>query len=50
MAGGYVDTARQELNYAVWAYVLMPEHIHLIVYARGRVQRVRIPSNDSKSQ
>ena len=26
----------QELNYALWAYVFMPEHVHLIVYPRER--------------
>jgi putative transposase len=31
-----IDAARQELNYAVWAYVFMPDHIHLIVWPRER--------------
>ena len=31
-----IDAARQELNYSVWAYVFMPDHIHLIVWPRDR--------------
>ncbi len=31
-----VDFARHELNYAVWAYVFMPDHVHLIVWPRAR--------------
>src|SRR5690606_13692612 len=26
--------AKQELNYAVWAYVFMPDHVHLVVCPR----------------
>src|SRR5262249_2061581 len=31
--------ARQELRFDLWAYVFMPEHVHLIVHPRG------VPSN-----
>jgi putative transposase len=27
-------TARIKRNFAVWAYVLMPEHVHLVIYPR----------------
>jgi putative transposase len=27
-----LDQSRQELQFCVWAYVLMPEHVHLIVF------------------
>ena len=26
-----LDVAREKLNFSLWAYVLMPEHVHLIV-------------------
>ncbi len=29
-----IGTARRELNYALWAYVFMPDHLHLIVCPR----------------
>lgn len=29
-----IDEAREELDFALWAYVFMPEHVHLIVYPR----------------
>ncbi|MCH8146602.1 MAG: transposase [Planctomycetes bacterium] len=29
-----IDTARRELAFDVWAYVLMPEHVHLLIYPR----------------
>ncbi len=32
-----IDAARTELDFAVWAYVFMPEHVHLIVYPRQPV-------------
>jgi putative transposase len=27
-----IDQARERLNLALWAYVFMPEHVHLIIY------------------
>lgn len=27
-----IENARRELHFALWAYVFMPEHAHLIVY------------------
>jgi putative transposase len=27
-----IDEARRELNFLLWAYVFMPEHVHLIIY------------------
>ncbi len=35
MAGAFlrtVDLASQELRFEVWAYVVMPEHIHLVIH------------------
>src|SRR5438094_609784 len=29
-----LDQARKELDFDVWAYVFMPEHVHLVVYPR----------------
>ena len=29
-----VDAARKKLDFALWAYVFMPEHIHTLVYPR----------------
>ena len=29
-----IDTARRELAFDVWAYVLMPDHVHLLIYPR----------------
>lgn len=29
-----IDTARKEHDFALWAYVFMPEHVHLIIYPR----------------
>jgi putative transposase len=32
-----INNARQEIDFALWAFVFMPEHIHLIVYPRNPV-------------
>jgi putative transposase len=32
-----IEEARRELKYWVWAYVFMPEHVHLIVCPQDRV-------------
>ncbi len=32
-----INNAREELNFSVWAYVFMPEHVHIIVYPRDRI-------------
>ena len=29
-----IETSRRELNYELWAYVLMPEHVHLLIRPR----------------
>jgi putative transposase len=29
-----IDQARRELDFALWAYVFMPEHVHLIIWPR----------------
>jgi putative transposase len=32
-----IDAARRDLNFALWAYVFMPEHAHLIVWPKEPV-------------
>ncbi|OHB79367.1 MAG: hypothetical protein A2V98_00630 [Planctomycetes bacterium RBG_16_64_12] len=34
--GSSLDAARSKLQFDLWAYVFMPEHVHLIVYPRRR--------------
>lgn len=29
-----IDAARNELEFDLWAYVIMPEHVHLIIYPK----------------
>src|SRR6266851_9558926 len=29
-----LDDARKDLDFFIWAYVFMPEHVHLIVYPK----------------
>jgi len=36
-----IDEARKELDFALWAYVFMPEHVHLLVWPRQPVYDVR---------
>ncbi len=31
-----INNAREALDFSVWAYVFMPEHVHLIVHPRKR--------------
>ena len=31
---GYLDVARRSLNFDLWAYVVMPEHTHILVRPR----------------
>jgi putative transposase len=35
-----IEAARAKLEFAVWAYVFMPDHAHLIVCPRQRVYKV----------
>ena len=37
-----LDAARQRRNFALWAYVIMPEHVHVIVWPREPVYEVRL--------
>jgi putative transposase len=32
-----IHTARHELDFALWAYVFMPDHVHLIVFPRSNI-------------
>src|SRR5260370_17509601 len=36
------ESARGRRNLALWAYVIMPEHIHIIVYPRDPVYKVSL--------
>lgn len=36
------DLARHRLDLSIWAYVIMPEHVHLLVYPRA--QHYRMPA------
>jgi putative transposase len=35
-----IDAARSVLDFALWAYVFMPEHVHLIVWPRKPVYEI----------
>jgi putative transposase len=35
-----VNEARQEFDFALWAYVFMPEHVHLLIWPRQPVYQV----------
>jgi putative transposase len=35
-----LDVARKELGFQLWAYVLMPNHVHLLVYPRNSGDRM----------
>jgi REP element-mobilizing transposase RayT len=35
-----IEKARTKLNVAVWAYVIMPEHVHLLICSREAVYDV----------
>ncbi len=37
-----LDKARQKLEFLLWAYVFMPEHVHLVVYPKQPVYDIRI--------
>lgn len=35
-----IDEARRELDFALWAYVFMPDHAHLIVWPRQKIYEI----------
>jgi putative transposase len=37
-----LESARQRLNLALWAYVIMPEHVHVLVYPRDPIYKVAL--------
>ena len=37
-----LDSARRRLQLALWAYVIMPEHVHVIVWPRERDYQIRL--------
>lgn|SRR5262245_31533619 len=36
-----IDAARIQYDFALWAYVFMPEHVHLLIYPRRPVYDIR---------
>ena len=36
-----INDARAKLDFALWAYVFMPEHVHLMIYPRRPVYDIR---------
>jgi len=36
-----INQAREKLQFALWAYVFMPEHVHLIVYPKQAIYDIR---------
>jgi len=36
-----INQVRDELNLAIWAYVIMPEHVHLLMLPRNREYEMR---------
>src|SRR5688572_29228015 len=43
-----IDRARDKLNFHVWAYVVMPEHAHVLVYPTERVYEISDVLNSIK--
>jgi putative transposase len=37
-----IDEARKELQFALWAYVFMPEHVHLLVYPKETIYDISL--------
>jgi putative transposase len=37
-----LDQARRRRNFLLWAYVIMPEHVHVIVWPRDSVYEMRL--------
>jgi putative transposase len=37
-----LDSARRRLNLSLWAYVIMPEHVHVVVWPREPVYEIRL--------
>ena len=36
-----MESSRQKLNLAIWAYVIMPEHVHVLILPREKVYEMR---------
>src|SRR5262245_26894755 len=37
-----LDKARKRRNFALWAYVIMPEHIHVLIWPRDEIYEIRL--------
>ena len=44
-----IDKERHDLDFALWAFVFMPEHAHIIVWPRRPVYEIRRFSRRSRS-
>jgi putative transposase len=43
-----INDARKELDFALWAYVFMPAHVHLLIYPRRQKYDIRIILQEMK--
>ena len=41
MAGGCIDNARRDFDFSLWAYVFMPEHVHLLIHPKRSDYEIR---------
>ena len=37
-----IDDARKQLDFALWAYVFMPEHVHLLIYPWRPIYKIKV--------
>ncbi len=37
-----LQRVRQKLDFALWAYVIMPEHVHLLIHPRQTIYRMEV--------
>src|SRR6266542_4211334 len=37
-----MQQARERLNLAIWAYVIMPEHVHVLLFPRSEEYEIRL--------
>jgi len=37
-----INAARHDLEFDLWAYVFMPDHVHLIIYPRARIYDIAV--------
>src|SRR5262249_9598469 len=37
-----LDAARRQLNFSLWAYVILPEHVHVLIWPQEPVYEIRL--------